>query len=446
MLKTHALFCAIICYTTIINPAFSATTVEEVSEIAPVWSGHPVRFALLTHGNRQFVAFYDAKRRMCVAARELDEDKWQIERLPSQVGWDSHNYITMAVDANECLHLSGNMHCVPLIYFRTAKPLDIASFEKIPAMVGKEEKRCTYPRFIRGPGDKLIFVYRSGSSGNGSRYFNIYDPKTRKWKRLFDKPLFDGQGRRNAYFVGPVQDKKGMYHICWVWRDTPDCSTNHHLSYVRSKDLINWEKSDGSRIELPITIENAEIIDPVPPGGGLLNGNTKIGFDAQDRVTIGYHKYDAEGNLQIYNARRENSGWKIYQTTDWNSRWPFSGGGSIGFQVRLSPVQLDSDGNLVQSFRNPKEKSGNWRLDPVNLKPIARAAGLNHTPREIHKPESRHPDIKVLTAGDIGKAPQPDTRYIIRWETLPPNRDRPYKGKIPKPNMLRVYKLKDTNG
>ncbi len=27
------------------------------------------------------------------------------------------------------------------------------------------------------------------------------------------------------------------YHVWWVWRDTPDCSTNHDLSYMKSPDL-----------------------------------------------------------------------------------------------------------------------------------------------------------------------------------------------------------------
>lgn len=445
MSKAAALLCAIvlICSATCVNVAISATSVEEVAEIAPVWAGHPVRFALLTHGRRQFVAFYDAKRQMCVATRKLDEDEWQIVRLPSRIGWDSHNYITMAVDANDCLHISGNMHCVPLIYFRTSKPLDITSFEQIPAMIGKEEKRCTYPRFIRGHDGRLIFVYRNGSSGNGSRYFNVYDPKTRRWKRLFDVPLFDGQGQRNAYFVGPVRDKAGIFHVCWVWRDTPDCNTNHHLSYTRSKDLVNWETSDGRRIELPITFENAEVIDPVPPGGGLLNGNTKIGFDAQGRVVIGYHKFDADGNTQIYNARREASGWKIYQTSDWDTRWAFGGGGSIKFPVKLSPVMVGPDGNLAQYFRNPKNGSGNWRLDPVDLKPVVRVPSLKPMPAEISRLESKRPGMQVRTAADLGKPPRPGTRYILRWETLPPNRDRPRKGEPPKASMLRVYKLKD---
>ena len=48
-------------------------------------------------------------------------------RLPSQVAWDSHNYITMTADRDGYLHLSGNMHVAPLVYFGTAKPYDIHS-------------------------------------------------------------------------------------------------------------------------------------------------------------------------------------------------------------------------------------------------------------------------------------------------------------------------------
>ena len=44
--------------------------------VAPVWAGHPVGFDLLTHGDGQFIAFYDAERKMTVGQRGLDEDAW----------------------------------------------------------------------------------------------------------------------------------------------------------------------------------------------------------------------------------------------------------------------------------------------------------------------------------------------------------------------------------
>ena len=112
-------------------------------DIAPVWSAHPVGFCLLTHAPHQYVAYYDAQRRMTVAQRKLDEEKWTYTVLPVTTGWDSHNYVTMAIDAAGYLHLSGDLHCVPLKYFRSEKPHDAASLKKVDQMTGTEESRTT---------------------------------------------------------------------------------------------------------------------------------------------------------------------------------------------------------------------------------------------------------------------------------------------------------------
>jgi len=113
------------------------------------------------------------------------------------------------------------MHVNPLVYFRTAKPLDITTFQRVPSMVGTQEQRCTYPEFFSGPGGDLVFLYRDGSSGNGNQVVNIYDESGQQWKRLLDKPLTDGQGKCNAYSVGPMAGPDGFYHLVWTWRDTP---------------------------------------------------------------------------------------------------------------------------------------------------------------------------------------------------------------------------------
>ena len=79
--------------------------IERQIDVAPVWSGHPVGFCLLTHGEKQFAAYYDAQRRMTVASRALDSDQWSYSILPSKLGWDSHNYITMTVDDDGFIQL-----------------------------------------------------------------------------------------------------------------------------------------------------------------------------------------------------------------------------------------------------------------------------------------------------------------------------------------------------
>jgi len=312
-------------------------------------------------------------------------------------------------------------------------------------MTGEREARCTYPRFLTGPQDEFLFTYRDGSSGNGDQMFNRYDPKTQTWSRLLDQPLFAGNGKMNAYPCGPLQDRNGVFHVCWVWRNTPDCATNHDLSYARSKDLIHWTTSDGKPLTPPITMQTAEIIDPVPVGGGMINSNVRLSFDAKDRPIISYHKSDAQGNTQLYNARRETDGWRIYQTSDWTYHWEFNGGGSIINEIGFGPVVCNRDGTLAQSYHHAKHGSGTWQLDETSLKPIRQAKSAKSSPSmppELHEPQSTFPKMQVRTAADLGRGDRADTHYLLRWETLPPNRDRPYTGELPKPSMLQLVELK----
>ena len=422
--------------------AQSAPEIEISLDVSPIWSGHPVGFFLLTRDDRQYLAFYDQERRMTVAARTLDSNRWLYQRLNSTLGWDSHNYITMAIDAEGYIHLSGNMHVDPLVYFRTTGPYDIRSFERVPEMVGRQEDRCTYPKFIKGPNEELIFTYRDGSSGRGNQIYNIYDLKTRTWRRLLDTPLLDGQGKMNAYIVGPVRGPDGYFHICWVWRDTPNCYTNHDLSYARSKDLVHWETVTGKPIKLPMTVDTEGIIvDPVPVKGGMINGNTKISFDSKKRPIVTYHKFDKDGMTQVYNARFENERWKIFQTSDWDYRWFFEGGGTIHFEIRVSPVALTDDGGLAQRYRHDKYGSGTWKLDEDTLKPTGKIREAPLWPKRLSKLESGHSGMQVKWLADAGKSSDPNAQYFLRWETLGVNRDRP-RQTVPEASMLRLYKLR----
>ena len=193
---------------------------------------------------------------MTIAKRGVDEETWQFKRLDSVVGWDSHNYVTMTLDERGHLHVSGNMHVDPLVYFRTERPGEIPSLRPIPAMVGRLEKRCTYPRFMAGPKGELIFTYRDGASGRGNQIYNVYEEQEQTWQRLLDQPLLDGKGLMNAYPVGPARGRDGLFHLCWVWRDTPDCSTNHDVSYARSRDLVHWETAAGEPVHSFATLMN----------------------------------------------------------------------------------------------------------------------------------------------------------------------------------------------
>jgi hypothetical protein len=432
-------------------------TAETCIDVAPVWAGHPVGFSLLSTPGRQLAAFYDDQRRLTLASRKYSERSWHFVRLPETIGWDSHNYVTMAMDDDGFIHLCANMHSSPLVYFRTSKPGDIESFERIPAMVGKDEARCTYPSFFRGPGRSFLFTYRSGSSGNGEQFYNVYDHRTQTWKRLIDEPLTSGEGKMNAYFTGLRTYEDGYYHLAWVWRDHGGCETNHDLSYARSKDLVHWEMSAGRPLKLPITLATAEIVDPIPIKAGLINGGVAIGFDSKKRLVISYHKYDEHGNNQVYNARLEHGTWKIYRTSAWDYRWEFSGGGSIVFEIRVGPVVVEKDGRLSQTYQHVKYGSGKWILDEATLTPMRVGEGANgrvgdsaderrtsnvqHPTSNVQLPMPGDGQLQARTAHDSGSSGEPGVRYVLRWETLGPNRDRPREGPLPPPSMLRLCRV-----
>ena len=176
----------------------------------------------------------------------------------------------------------------------------------------------------------------------------------------------------------------------------------------------------------------------------MINGNTQIGFDAKNRPVIGYHKFDAQGKTQLFNARREAGGWHIYQTSDWDYRWEFRGGGTIRFEIHVGPVVAGPDGSLTRTWQHVKYGSDNWKLDPQTLKPVGKAppckSGL---PRGFARVESTWPGMEVRSAADLGAGDNSKVRHVLRWETLPSNRDRPRSGPLPPPTMLRLYQIEE---
>ena len=63
-------------------------------------------------------------------------------------------------------------------------------------------------------------------------------------------------------------------------------------------------------------------------------------------------------------------------------------------------------------------------------------------PKEISAVKSPAPGMGVQWRGDSGSSGEAGVRYLIRWETLGRNRDRPREGPPPEPSMLNLYKLR----
>jgi len=436
----------------VIDETGKTETIVQIIKIDSVWAGHPVGFCLYTHQSRQYIAYYNAERRTVVGQRNLTEDKFQLHVLPATtretaggtstvVGWDSHNFLTIGIDKDGYIHLSGNVHVHPLTYFRSTKPNDISTLKQIFSMVGTEEKRTTYPHFMLSREDELLYHYRDGGSGNGNEIYNIYNTETKTWKRLLDVPLTDGQGLMNAYQTQPTLMKDGWYHMYWVWRDTPDCSTNHDLSYMKSPDLKNWFDAFGNQVQLPATLDKKSlIVDPIPVEGGIINLAAKMVLDEENNPVFVYHKFDEKGNTQFYSAKIQNNKWIYKQLTNWDYRWFFSGNGSINSDILLQRFNERNDRNYELDYWHIKYGNGtillNSKFENIGkvLKPEPLHANL--------KVEGDFPGLLIQTSGDIGDVENKGSRYILKWETIKRNRDRAPALPWPGASQLYLYRLK----
>jgi len=422
------------------EPAASPVVLKSLV-VDQIWSAMPVNYCLLTHGSHQYVAYYDSNRNMAIAQRKLGGKTWKKKVLPSKQGWDSHNYITMAVDKEGYLHLSGNMHNSRLLYFKSSKPHDANTLARQPGMTGEKEGRVTYPKFMKNKVGDLIFWYRDGGSGNGINIYNIYDTESQSWKRLLDKPLHDNSGG-NAYATAPRPGPDGQYHIMWVWRRNSNAATTYNICHAQSKDLVTWQTAAGEALELPIGVDDkGTIVDDTPPGGGLLNMGNGFGFDSKKRQVVTYTRYDHDGNTQAYAGRFEDGQWKRYQLTDWDYRFDFGGGGSIAALVYVRSPSLRADGTLALPYKHVEYGDGILILDADSLEVLHTEKPKPKYPVNLIKPKSEFPGMQVNWTGDIGSSADADGRYVLRWETLSRNRDRPRKGELPENGTLVLYMI-----
>lgn len=409
---------------------------QPVEAIDKVWAGHSVGFAMTTSASHIYVAYYDANRQLTVAQRPLNNPAhWVYHKVDTWLGWDSHNLIAMALDKDGALHVAGNMHVDPLTYFRSDPSGDVRGLKRVAVMVtASRETAMTYPVFLKNADGRLIFKYRDGSSGRGNEIYNIYDEATDNWQALTSAPLVDGEGKRNAYFVGPVQGPDGWFHMAWVWRDSPHAETNHDLSYAKSRDLINWQAADGRALALPIRLFEADIVDPVPVKGGMINNNTVVGFDDQGRAMITYHKYDQAGNTQIWVARREGNRWHARQISNWQGyRWDFKGTGSLNSELFVEGAHALNHGRLVVRVTRLGQAI-DLIIDAESMTLIEERK--SQTVAQYLAPRLNVPDGQQVNTVEA-KGPKGEV-YVLAWTARPPNRDLP-SDNIPAASDLRLY-------
>lgn len=297
--------------------------------------------SLATHGDTQYIAYYDGDGYVTLGKRKLGSDDWTLHRTQYKGKvTDGHNVISIGVDGDGYVHVSFDHHGNPLRYARSIAPGSLELGDKLP-MIGRDEQDVTYPEFYTLPDGDMIFAYRSGASGRGNLVMNRYDTKSKTWSRVHDV-LIDGEGERNAYWQ-MFADTSGTLHLSWVWRETWLVETNHDLCYARSDDGgKTWKRSDGTLYQLPITQSTAEKAWEIPQGSELIN-QTSMTADLKGNPFIATYWRDSHSEVPQYRlVWHDGKKWQMSTVGQRKSPFSLSGGGTK--MIPIARPRIVSDG------------------------------------------------------------------------------------------------------
>jgi len=423
----------VICF--VLSASLLTAAAEEMKirriPVAKGLASHPVNGGrcLISDGKNQYIAFYDGDHRMTVGKRKLTGTKWEFAKLPERVGWDTHNKILLFQDRQGHLHVTGNMHCAPLRYYRTKEAGDIRTFERIHTWTGDYENRVTYPTVFRLRDGSIYLMYRHGGSGNGMRILLGYDESTRKWAKT-TPILTNGMDRKptcNAYPIGLLEDIHGTWHIAWCWRETPDVITNFDICYAKSLDRgATWKGWDGRDLDLPITPENAHVVESIKQDSGLMNGGS-FAVDSEGRPYVGYTRFDKEGYNQLYVA------------TPVDGKWKFSGRGTIPERPPTPGVSIRGDQRILVSYSNRYAGIPKGQMLLTREQLLAGKPGQYTTERAVDST----PKIANVRAVNRGPLSPAGTTHYMQQQTDSPNRDRKPED-TREPTMIYVVEVKNT--
>lgn len=212
---------------------------------------------------------------------------------------------SVAVDKLGYIHVTGDMHNQPWVYYRSFLPEDISSFEQLTTLPGN---MITYPQFFKdGNGDLFITfrhkvkvdVWSAGSSAGG---IIRYDAVNRSFTMLggenhgFQKTVVWSQyGGVDGHYQQPgirlfFDSSNRMHLIATMIGEAghPGASwTSTHLLYAYSDDGgASFYNLSGQLMTLPMTQDAMTVVDYSPTSE--IWANAFIGAFSHNRPVIGW--------------------------------------------------------------------------------------------------------------------------------------------------------------
>ncbi len=331
--------------------------------------------SLVTFRDTQFIAFYNQDKFVVLGKRKTGTGNWILKQTPYKGNVaDAHNSISIMADSDGYLHISWDHHNNSLNYCKSIAPGSLELTDKIK-MTGLNEQKISYPEFYKLPGGGLLFLYRDGGTGQGNLVINRYDINTGRWIQLYDN-LIDGENKRNAYWQACV-DGKGVIHLSWVWRESPDVASNHDMCYAKSDDGgLTWKKSTGEKYNLPINAATAEYACKISQNSELINQTSMCADEYGNPYIATYWRNNNDSVPQYHIIYKNSSEWNVNKLDFRKTVFSLSGMGTkripisrpqiIAWQNKLALIFRDEErGNKISIAINNNIEKNKWEISDL---------------------------------------------------------------------------------
>lgn len=204
---------------------------------------------------------------------------------------DNHGGPALTVDSQGFLHILYYPHGNPFYYRKSKYPNDASSWE--PEIQFGEG--LTYPTFLCGPDDTLYLTCRNTSTKVGQLELWTKRPGS-DWahERVLAKVRYSGYAAFSEQIC--MDPSSYMLHMALRFHEHSDRDAYGRLqriAYMQSPDFgKTWQRSDGRKLELPVTSETIET---------LSTGGVEFGRIMQ----VGGISLDSDGTPHLVYSVRE---------------------------------------------------------------------------------------------------------------------------------------------
>lgn len=450
-----------------------ANAVTAVSCVGLTSAETTAPLSVLTKGNRQYVAFYDAEGRMRVSQRDVKSTAAGNDCASAGTVWtkskvldgfhssyDAHRSITMAFDRSGRLHVMGGWHNSALsgdpagevnadrsatgAYYLSGTNGEVSSLERKTTLVNwASDGSMTYPVFYTLPNGNLVLSRRDGQSGSGKLNFYTWNDGAASWSKGddFNNLAKPGGGVASIYTSNVVRDADGVFHMAWVWRTGADRAEavngnqNSRVSYATTKDFVTWYSAAG--VKLPTTLkadDTIALVDDVPARTGLMVPALSLDRDGSPLLTYTHHDKPGSGVAKIYASEFSSGTWRVHELTGTGvSGLDADANGTFSVDVGAGALVRHSDARYAVNYSENGSDGTLW-IDTATWKTV----GDTRHSMGLAWPGLTETGMYQQRAADLAGPDSEGRSHVLAWQAYKPNNDQP-NGFPVKPQPLLVY-------